>query len=131
MSQFIIFTVDNFINKKEYQRISNLEENSDIYLSLRNMYFKDVKLEKIYTILNFDDICANAQLSFINEKFEESQLYGILGELKKGKIIFWYGLDYGNLPEIKCFEELMIDIKRDLPTTSGELYFYYNPSNLE
>jgi len=111
--QFILFTNSN--NSDKFQSI----KNNQLLLKFSNAYFKH---DNAYTINDFDKLCQDTKEQLKNNiKFEETELYKILNELKDETIFIWSGREFNYLGLCESFDELLKHIHLKLMDKDTEI----------
>jgi hypothetical protein len=114
---FILFTNSNNLNK--FQGI----ENNELLTKSSNEYFGH---DNTYTINDFDKLYMDTKEQLKDEiKFENTELYKILNELKNEVIYIWHGSEFALLEKIESFEGLINNIHRKIMYNT-EIYIEYN-----
>ena len=97
--QYILFTNSN--NSDKFQSI----KNNQLLLKFSRAYFKH---DNAYTINDFDKLCQDTKERLKNNiKFENTELYKILNELKDERIYIWSGSEFNYLGLCESFDELL------------------------
>lgn len=125
MSQFVLFT-----SKENNPAFSNVSHHSFLK-KYAEILFKNMDIENVYTIINCDDWCVEAQKELISGKpFSQTQLFRYMECLKEEEIFFWYGSECDNLDKIHHFDALISQIQQSLLEASGEIYLHYKKVDL-
>jgi hypothetical protein len=115
---YILFTDSNNLNK--FQSI----KNNELLIKFSNEYFGH---DNTYTINDFDKLCQDTREQLKNNiKFENTELYKILNELKNEVIYIRYGSEFNFLLKVGSFEGLLDSIHRKLMDVNVEIYIGYH-----
>lgn len=128
MSQFILFTLISEIKTREvFSLITEVKHNRDFLSNIAFKLFK--KVERVYTIPDFENVCIETQKSMLDIPFRKTLLSAILNDLKDNEIFFWYSSDYDDLDEISDFNTLQKEVETNLIESITEIYIHYLPVN--